>query len=64
MATSIADHRIVQKPFQNTFADGIAVKMAKNNIPFQNLWATSWLTDYLIWHRLQEWVRPGYLRRR
>lgn len=40
-----------------------AIKLAKDNTPFMNLWATSWATDYLVWNRLQEWIRPGYLRR-
>jgi hypothetical protein len=40
-----------------------AIKLAKDNTPFMNLWATSWATDALIWHRLQEWINPGYLAR-
>jgi hypothetical protein len=40
-----------------------AIRLAKDNIPFMNLWATSWATDALIWHRLQEWINPGYLAR-
>lgn len=40
-----------------------ALKMAKTNTPFMNLWATHWITDTLVWHRLQEWISPGYLQR-
>ena len=40
-----------------------AMKMVKNNTPFMNLWATHHITDVLIWHRLQEWINPGYLAR-
>jgi len=40
-----------------------ALKMAKNNTPFMNLWITHWITDTLIWHRLQEAISPGYLQR-
>jgi hypothetical protein len=40
-----------------------AIKLAKENIPFISLWATSWATDALIWHRLHEWINPGYLAR-
>ena len=40
-----------------------ALKMVKDNTPFMNLWATHWITDALIWHRLQEWINPGYLKR-
>ncbi len=40
-----------------------AIKMLKSNTPFMNLWATHWLTDTLVWHRLQEWINPGYLAR-
>jgi hypothetical protein len=39
------------------------IKAAKDNIPFMNMWATSWAMDTLIWHRLQEWINPGYLQR-
>jgi hypothetical protein len=39
------------------------LKMAKSNTPFMNLWLTHHVTDALIWHRLQEWINPGYLQR-
>jgi hypothetical protein len=39
------------------------LKAPKENTPFMSLWATSWATDALIWHRLQEWINPGYLAR-
>lgn len=40
-----------------------AIKMVKGNTPFMNLWLTHQATDALIWHRLQEWISPGYLQR-
>ena len=40
-----------------------AIRLFKENTPFMSLWATSWATDALIWHRLQEWINPGYLAR-
>jgi hypothetical protein len=39
------------------------IKLTKDNTPFMSLWATSWALDTLIWHRLQEWINPGYLAR-
>lgn len=39
------------------------LKMVKSNTPFMNLWMTHHATDALIWHRLQEWINPGYLQR-
>lgn len=39
------------------------IKLARDNAPFMNLWATSWAMNTLIWHRLQEWISPGYLAR-
>jgi hypothetical protein len=40
-----------------------ALKLVHDNTPYANLWMTSWATDALIWHRLQEWINPGYLAR-
>lgn len=39
------------------------LRLAKDNTPFMNLWLTHHVTDTLIWHRLQEWISPGYLKR-
>jgi hypothetical protein len=39
------------------------LKMVKSNTPGMNLWLTHQATDALIWHRLQEWINPGYLQR-
>jgi hypothetical protein len=39
------------------------LKLSRDNTPFMNLWLTSWATNALIWHRLQEWINPGYLQR-
>jgi hypothetical protein len=40
------------------------LQLAHDNTPFMNLWVTSLAVDTLIWHRLQEWINPGYLQRR
>ncbi|HLY80679.1 MAG TPA: hypothetical protein VKQ70_14960, partial [Caulobacteraceae bacterium] len=39
------------------------LRLAHDNIPFMNLWATGLAMDTLVWHRLQEWISPGYLQR-
>jgi len=39
------------------------LRLAHDNIPFMNLWATGLAMDTLVWHRLQEWISPGYLKR-
>ncbi len=39
------------------------LKMVRNNTPFMNLWATSLGINTVLWHRLQEWISPGYLKR-
>jgi hypothetical protein len=39
------------------------IKLAHDNAPYMNLWATGLGLDTLIWHRLQEWINPGYLKR-
>ena len=39
------------------------LKMVRNNTPFMNFWATSLGINTLLWHRLQEWISPGYLKR-
>lgn len=40
-----------------------AVRFAKSNTPLMNLWYTRAVTDHLIFHELQEYLSPGYLRR-
>jgi hypothetical protein len=40
-----------------------AFRTVKQNIPGQNIWLTRTLLDHLIWHRLQEELSPGYLKR-
>lgn len=39
------------------------VRFAKSHIPGANLWYTKAATDHLIFHNLQEYFSPGYLRR-
>jgi len=41
----------------------IAIKMARDNTPFLNLWGSSIFMNYLVWYKLQDWISPGYLRR-
>ena len=40
-----------------------AVRVAKSNLPGANLWYTRAATDHLVFHRLQEYLSPGYLAR-
>ena len=42
---------------------GDALRLAKSNIPFANLFYIKGAMDYLIWYQLQEAMNPGYLRR-
>jgi hypothetical protein len=39
------------------------IRLMRDNAPFMNLWATSLAMNTLVWHRLQEWINPGYLAR-
>lgn len=39
------------------------IRFAKSHIPGANLWYTKAATDHLIFHNLQEYFSPGYLRR-
>jgi hypothetical protein len=40
-----------------------AIKLARDNTPFASLWFTSLALNTFVWHRLQEWISPGYLKR-
>ncbi|MBH1564726.1 hypothetical protein I5U69_17515 [Stenotrophomonas maltophilia] len=40
-----------------------AVRFAKSNMPGANLWYSKAVMDHLIFHQLQEYFSPGYLRR-
>jgi hypothetical protein len=42
---------------------GDAIRIARENTPFVNLWATSWAFEYYVLHELQEAINPGYIRR-
>lgn len=42
---------------------GDALRLAKSNIPFANLFYAKGAMDYLIWFQLQEAMNPGYLKR-
>lgn len=39
------------------------VRFARSNIPGANLWYTKAAIDHLVFHQLQEYFSPGYLRR-
>jgi len=40
-----------------------AVGLVKRNTPFANLFYTKAVLDYYLWHQMQEWASPGYMRR-
>jgi hypothetical protein len=40
-----------------------AIKLARDNMPFASLWWTALGLNTFVWHRLQEWISPGYLKR-
>src|SRR3546814_5987861 len=40
-----------------------AIRFARSNIPGANLWYTKAALDHLVFHQLQEYFSPGYLRR-
>ena len=39
------------------------IQLGKGHIPGANLWYTKAATDHMIFHELQEYMSPGYLRR-
>jgi hypothetical protein len=39
------------------------LKITRDNTPFMNLWMTSLGLNTLVWHELQNWISPGYLKR-
>lgn len=40
-----------------------AVRFVKSNLPGANLWYTRAAVDHLVFHQLQEYLSPGYLRK-
>jgi hypothetical protein len=48
-------------PWRTRAAD--TMKLARDNLPFMNLWMTGLALNYLVWYRLQDWINPGYLGR-
>ena len=50
-------------PAANRQREADLIKLARDNLPFQNLWFNSLALNTLVWHRLQEWINPGYLQR-
>lgn len=40
-----------------------ATRFAKNYVPGANLWYTRAAVDHLVFHQLQEYLSPGYLRK-
>lgn len=47
---------------ETNVASGL-VRVAKQNIPLNNLWYTRAAVDHLIWNNILEQVNPGYLAR-
>jgi len=60
LGTNTAEHK-GQHPWKSRAVE--LLKFSRDNTPGMNLWMTSWATNALIWHRLQEWISPGYLQR-
>jgi hypothetical protein len=60
LGTNTAEHK-GQHPWKSRATE--LLKFTRDNTPGMNLWLTSWATNALIWHRLQEWINPGYLER-
>jgi len=48
---------------EDTHAGAEAVKLLKGNMPGANLWYTRAAIDHLVFHSLQEYLSPGYLRK-
>jgi hypothetical protein len=42
---------------------GAAIHEARGNLQFVDMWWTFKAFDYLVTHRLLDWLNPGYLRR-
>lgn len=48
---------------KDTHIGAEAVRFAKSNTPGANLWYTRAAVDHMIFHELQEYLSPGYLRK-
>ena len=48
---------------EDTHAGAEAVKLGKSLLPAQNLWYARAAIDHLVFHQLQEYLSPGYLRK-
>jgi hypothetical protein len=48
---------------KDTHAGAEALKFVKGNLPGANLWYAKAVLDHLIFHNLQEYFSPGYLRK-
>jgi hypothetical protein len=48
---------------KTTHAGAEAVKFARSNLPGANLWYARAAFDHLLFHQLQEYLSPGYLRK-
>lgn len=48
---------------EDTYFGAELVRMVKGLTPGANLWYTKAATDHLIFHNLQEYFSPGYLRK-
>lgn len=58
---AIADEGKADEARANVGAE--ALRFAKGNTPFINLWYLRGATDHMVFHDLQEQLSPGYLRR-
>lgn len=54
-------HRMAEG--KQTHAGAEAIKLLHDNLPGANLWYTKAVIDHLIFHQLQEYLSPGYLRK-
>lgn len=48
---------------KDTHIGAEAVKFARSNLPGANLWYARAALDHLLFHQLQEYLSPGYLRK-
>ena len=51
------------REFKGPQTAALLAKMARQNLPFANIWYTKLAFDYGIYYRLMEYLSPGYLER-
>src|SRR3546814_4007105 len=47
---------------EDTHVGAELVRFTRSNMPLANLWYTKAATDHLVFHQLQEYFSPGYLK--